>query len=391
MPTNLPSEAKHKWHEVTLAKHPADKLRKLQEFLSLVPKHKGTEKLRAQVKRQIANLRREIEESRRRKVGGRGSTFFIEKEGAAQIIIVGATNVGRSSLLRAVTNAKVKVSAHPFATVNPTPGSFYHEDLNFQIVEAPPFFRGMSQGKGLGQKTLALVRNADCILIMVDLSSDPVSQYRMIIDELESSRITLSKPKTRVIIEKTYRGAGLRIIVSGQLVNCNLNEVASLLKSYGVIDGIVKIYGKATLDDVEDAIFGTTAYKPAIIVANKLDVPKAEGKLKELKAILGFSLPLLAISCKTGVGLKKLGEVLFKTLEIVRVYTKEPGEKNPSPKPFILKKGETVIDLARKIHSDFYNRFNFAKVWSERLPYSPRKVGQSFLLEDGDIVELHLK
>ena len=261
MPTNLPAEAKNKWREVSSAKYPADKLERLQEFLSLVPKHKGTEKLRAQVKRQMAILRREIEESKRRKSGGGKSSFFIEKEGVSQVVIVGPTKVGRSSLLSTLTNAKVQVSDYPFTTVDPVPGSFLYEDLDFQIVETPPFFPGMSQSKTLGQRTLALVRNADCILMMVDLSTDPVEQYKIVLGELDASRIALSKPRIRVDIEKTFRGSGLRIFILGQLKDSRLNEVKDLLNSFGV-EGIVKIYGEATLDDVEDSIFGTTTYKP---------------------------------------------------------------------------------------------------------------------------------
>ncbi|TET62468.1 GTP-binding protein, partial [Candidatus Bathyarchaeota archaeon] len=121
MPTNLPPEAKKKWNEASMARNPREKLQLLQEFLSLVPKHKGTGKLRAQIKTKMASLRREVEEAKHRKVGVRGPKFFIEKEGAAQIVILGQTKVGRSSLLASGTNAKVQVSNYPFTTREPVP------------------------------------------------------------------------------------------------------------------------------------------------------------------------------------------------------------------------------------------------------------------------------
>jgi len=391
MPTNLPAEAKRKWDEISLTRNPQEKVRLLQEFLSLVPKHKGTAKLCAQVKRQIALLRREIEEKRRKKAGRGGPKFFIEKEGAAQVVILGLTKIGRSSLLAAVTNAKVEVSDYPFTTREPVPGMFTYEDIQFQMVEAPALFEGAAEGKGWGLQTLALARNADGLVLMVDLSQNPIEQLKCILKELEQARVLIRKPKAKIEIERKFMGAGLRILVIGRLINCTLSEVEELLRSYRISNAIVKIYGEATLDDIEDAIFESTIYRPAIIVANKLDKPQAVEKLKLLQKFVGDKLPVLPVSCITRQGLNTIGKNLFKTLNIIRVYTKEPSQKRPSEKPFILKKGATVADLARHIHSDFSKKFSYAKIWAERFVFSPKKVGPTFLLEDGDVVEIHLR
>ncbi len=391
MPTNLPAEAKRKWAEVSAARNPREKLQLMQEFLSLVPKHKGTAKLCAQVKKQMAVLRRELEEGKRRKAGRGGPKFFIEKEGAAQIAILGLTNVGKSSLLADTTNARVEVSPAPYTTKEPVPGMLPYEDVQFQLVEAPALMEGAADGRAWGLQTLALARNADGLILMVDLAQNPVEQLSTILGELEKTRILVSKPKARVEIERKFMGAGLRVIVFGKLLDCTFKEVEELLKSYGVMDTVVKIYGEATLDDVEDAVFESTAYKPAIIIANKIDVEGAEAKLKALEDYAGGQLPIIATSCKTGVGLEKIGEVLFKNLDLIRVYTKEPGERNFSEKPFVLKKGSTIYDLARNIHSDFREKFSYARVWAKRLVFSPQKVGATFALEDGDVVEIHAK
>ena len=391
MPTNLPAEAKRKWAEVSATKNPREKLQLMQEFLSLVPKHKGTAKLCAQVKKQMATLRREIEEKKQRKAGKGGPKFFIEKEGAAQIVIIGLTNVGKSSLLRAVTNAKIEVSPNPYTTREPVPGILNYHDIQFQIVEAPALMEGAADGRAWGLQSLALARNADGLIIMVDLSQDPVEQSSLILGEMEKARILVSRPRARVEIEKKFMGAGLRIILVGSLVDSTIRDVEELLRSYKVTDAIVKIYGEATLDDVEDAVFESTVYKPTIIVANKTELDSAEKNLKILEAYVGGKLPILPISCKNGVNTEKLGETLFKTLDIIRVYTKEPSEKEFSKKPFTLKRGATVYDLAKNIHSDFSKNFAFARVWSKRLIFSPQKVGAGFVLEDGDIVEIHVK
>ena len=391
MPTNLPAEAKKKWNEASLARKPQEKLQKLQEFLSLVPKHKGTSRLCAQVKRQMATLRREIEESSRRKVGRGGPRFFIEKEGAAQVVILGPTKVGRSSLLASVTNAKVEVSDYPYATQEPVPGMLQHEDLQFQLVEAPALVKGSAEGEAWGLQTLGLARNADGLILMVDLSRNPREQLSLILGELEKARILTQKPRARVEIERKHVGAGLRVVLFGRLIDCTMRDVEALLKGYRIRDAIVKVHGEATLDDVEDAIFESTICRPAIILANKADTKEATKNLNELKAFLDNKYMLLVVSCKSSFGFEKLGAELFRALDIIRVYTKEPAERKPSPKPFILKRGATIADLAKLIHTDFYRRFSYAKVWAKRLRFSPQKVGASFVLEEKDIVELHAK
>ena len=391
MPANLPAEAKHKWREASQARKPEEKIRKLQEFLSLIPKHKGTENLRAQVKRKIAALRREIAEKKRRRAGVGGPRFFVEKEGDAQIVILGPTNVGRSSLLSLLTNARVEISSYPYTTKEPTPGMFQHRDLQFQIVEAPALMEGSADGGSWGLQTIATARNADGLLLMVDLSRDPVEQFSMISRELEKARILTRKPKARVEIERRHAGIGLKIIVLGRLVDCTPKEMEQLLRSYGIRDATVRIQGEATIDDVEDAIFEGTVYRPAILIANKMDIPNAARKIERLKDLVGEEMRILSVSCKDKLGLEKLGSEIFEMLDIIRVYTKEPDERYPSKKPFTLRKGSTILDLAKRIHSDFYKQFSYAKVWSKRLRFSPQRVGGGFTLEDGDTVEIHMK
>jgi ribosome-interacting GTPase 1 len=391
MPTNLPAEARNKWNDAATTKDPKKKVQLLQEFMSLVPKHKGTEKLRAQVKTKMSILRREMEKEKRRKPSSRGSRFFVEKEGAAQIVVLGQTKVGRSSILRSVTNAKVEVSDYPFTTREPVPGMLFFEDLHLQIVEAPALFDNGARGKAWKQQTIALARNADALVLMVDLGRNPCKQLSVIVDELENARILIEKPTARVEIEREHMGFGLRILVVGKLVDCTLKDVEVLLRSYGISNAFVRISGSATLDDVEDSIFESVVFRPTLVVANKIDVRGARVELEKLEKFVNRRFRIIPVSSKTGWGLEKLGGELFDLLEIIRVYTKEPGRKKPSLAPFILKKGATVEKLARQIHSDFLVRFSYAKIWSGRLPFSPQKVGLSFMLGDKDIVEIHAR
>ncbi len=393
MPTNLPPEAKDKWAEVEATNDPKLKLQKYQEFLSAVPQHKGTMKLRGTIKKKMAAIRKDLDDKKVKRTGLRsgGPKFFIEKEGSAQIALVGMTNVGKSSLLATLTNAKVEVSPVPFTSRDPVPSIMNYKDIQLQVVETPAMTEGSADGRLWGTQTIACARNADGLILMVDLSEDPVVQLRIVQAELEKSRIATSKPKGKVDIDRKHTGAALRIVLVGKLLDCSMQEVETLLRGYRINDAIVKISGEVTLDDIEESIFQTTMFKPTLIVANKLDVKGSEAKLRALERYVQNKLPIVAVSCEQKLGLDKLGETVFNTMEIIRIYTKEPSKRDPSPKPFTLRRGATLQDLAKSIHGEFIRNFAYARVWAKRLVFSPQKVGLTFALEDGDIVEIHTK
>ena len=393
MPTNLPPEALDKWEEVEAAHTPRDKLQKMQEFLSCVPQHKGTLKLRGTIKKKMAIIRADLEDKKRKGTGksSGGPKLFVEKEGSAQIALVGMTNVGKSCLMCATTNSKVLVTPTPFSTHEPVPGIMSYSDVQFQIVEAPAVMEGSADGRAGGHVTLGLARNADGVILMVDLSHDPVGQLKLVLAELEKSRVLVSRPSGRVDIDRRHAGAALRIILVGKLLDCSMQDVEDLLRSYKIVDAIVKISGDVRLDDVEDAIFETTTYKPAVIVANKLDLPEAEANLRRLKHYVNGKFPVIAMSCEQKTGIDELGKALFDSLGIIRIYTKEPGMRVHSDHPFALRRGVTINELAKNIHKEFVSNFMFAMVWAKRLPFSPKKVGLGFQLEDGDIVEIHTR
>ena len=390
MPTNLPPEAKNKWAEVESTRNPREKIQRMQEFLSLVPQHKGTMKLRGQIKKKMAVLRKELEERKQKRAGRGGPKFFIEKEGAAQIALLGVTNVGKSCLLSAVTNANIPVSVAPYTTREPVPAVMGFEDVQFQLVEVPAVMEGSAGGRAWGLQSLAVARNADGLILMVDLSRDPVGQLSLVLSELEKARILVNKPRGRVDIDHSYMGAGLRVILTGKLLDCTMQHVKDLLGSYRIGDAVVKISGEVTLDEVEDAIFESTTYRPSVVVANKLDASGAKANLKQLEDFVAGRVPVVAVSCEKKLGLERLGAVLFNALGVIRIYTKQPGAREPSQRPFTLRRGATLTDLARSIHTDFERDFAFARVWADRLMFSPQKVGVGFALEDGDVVEIHV-
>jgi len=391
MVTNLPAEAKAKWAEVVACRSTPEKIKLMREFISLVPKHKGTSNLLANVRRRIAILERELERKRTRRKGGYGG-FSIPKEGAGQIIILGPTNVGRSSLLTSLTNAKVEVSPIYFTTREPAVGMLPYHDIQFQLVEAPALIEGAAEGRMEGPQILGLARNADGLILMVDLSADPIEQFRMLRSELEQAGIMIEKPEGEVEIIRRGTGAGLQIIGGGVLGGCTLEDVKRLLANYGINSALIRIRGKVTLETLEESLFSSLVYKPTILVANKLDAAEAEDNLFKLKEFMkDVEIPLIPVSCRDNQGLEKLGDCIFQMLRIIRVYPKEPAAKKPSSKPLVIEEGATVIEAAKKLHSKLYKEFRYARIWGPSAKYPGQRVGPNHLLRDGDIVEIRLK
>ncbi|MFP3950572.1 MAG: GTPase [Candidatus Bathyarchaeia archaeon] len=389
MPANLPAEAKAKWLEVTLTKNPETKLELMQEFMSLVPKHKGTENLRAQVKRQMAGLRDEIEKKKKQAKTGRAPSYFVKKAGAAQIALIGPPNVGRSSLLKAVTNAQVEIAHYPFSTRKPTPGMLPYEDIQFQIVEIPPIIEGSSEGKADGFQVLSMVRNSDAILLMVDVSHDPKQDLERIQRELENNRIMTVKPPGEVEIQKRGHGRNIQFVWEGELEGCTTDEVISLLREYKIRSALVHIRGKVNLDIVEDAIFSNSIYRPTIVLVNKMDLINDDKILEDFKR-KADPLEVIEICAKNPRNLsERVGRELFKLLKITRIYTKEQGEE-PASDPIINHGPLTVGDLAKIIHNDFYNNLKYARIWGPSANFPKEKVGLDREIKDGTVIQLYM-
>jgi ribosome-interacting GTPase 1 len=366
MPANLPPEAKAKWRKVMEARSPEEKLQALQEFLSTVPKHKGTERLRMHVTRQIAALRREIEEKRKRRGGG-GEQFFVEKEGDVQVVLLGLQGCGKSQVFSCLTGVTA-----PEEPRKPVPGSWTWEGVYFQVVNPPPLL-GEAEASS---RVIALARNADALIIVVNSRGDVEYQFSAIVSALEAGHVTLSKPRGVVTIERRASGG---VVLVGQLIDATLDDVASLLRSYGIYHAVVKVEGEATLDTVEEALFGAPAYKPAVLFLTG-------GGGSAVKS--PWDIPVVEFTTCESLDKGFIARYFLQALDLIRVYTRNPKTGEVEKRPIVVKRGTRVIEIAKLIHSDLYKSFKHAKVWSTRFEFSPRRVGRDFVLEDGDVVEI---
>lgn len=370
-----------------LRKTPA-KWRASSKVLSVIPKHKGNEHLRAQIKTKIATLKDEIAAQRGRS-GGR-SPWSVEREGVAQVMIFGPTNVGRSSLLRALTRAQPTVADYEFTTQRPIPGMLLFEDIQFQLIELPAPLLNRDGGYDVQPEVTELLRTCDGLVIVVDLSSDPVRQFRSIARALEDIRISIRKPSSRVEIVREKGSGEIRIATSGTQIATNPDEIRELFRTYGIKNALVRVYGDVTIEDVEDAILeNVTVYKPCLMIGNKLDLAFTKEASLNFEQEISEHLPVLLTSCLTGQGLQKVGEQIFRCLGLVRVYTKEPNQSKTSDHPFVVREGTTVKELARSIHSDLAERYRYSRIWGPTSKFPGERVGPEHVLGDQDVVEIH--
>ncbi len=389
MPANLPAEAKAKLAKYSEARTVEEKIRALEEFISSVPKHKGTENIMLWARRRLAELREELELRKRKRVGGGGLQFFVEKAGVAQVVILGPPNVGKSSILAKLTNAKPEISPYPYTTKTPVPGMLVYEDVQIQLVDTPPL-NLVDIDSSLNNRVLGLARNADAIILVFSVDCGELEEVvKRSLGLLEDRGIVVTRLKGVVRIKKSRGVEGVKVVGSGRLLGFTEDELAKLLASYRIFNAIVEVEGDVTLDDVESAIITSKVYKPTIVLVNKIDLAEEPGELVEkVSQLVPADVPVIPVSAEKSLGLKVLGDILFKKLDLIRVYTKSPN-KEPDPNPLVVKRGTTVIEVAEMVHVRLAKGFKYAKIWGRSVKYPGQRVGAEHILEDGDVVEIH--
>ena len=323
MPTNVTPEYKRAEDTYREAKTLDERIERLQDMISLLPKHKGTDHLYADLKRRLAKLKREFESAGGRK--GSGGLDFI-RDGAAQVVLIGPPNSGKSSIVRAVTHAHPEVGEYPFTTSRMIPGMVPYQDIQIQLIDTPPV-----TGDYMPMHLLGLVRSADAVLIIADLSSDSL------LDDLELLFTSFRERHTSFVHSRA--------------------------------------------SDSRDEIL-------CRVIANKIDSADADERLSLLREMIGEGLEITPLSCMQEEDVGRIPGMLFQWLGIVRVYTKIPGKKADRDHPYTVLRGGTVEDICSLVHRDFAEKLKFARLW--RKSDIPLTVSRHEFVEDGDILELHL-
>ena len=326
MPANLTPEylKAEKWYKSATSTD--EKILALERMLAVMPKHKGTDHLRADLRKKLSKLR---DASTQKKSGSTHvDVFHVPRSGSGQIVLIGTPNCGKSSIVAAMTNAKVNVADFPFATAAPAPGMVTFEDVKIELVDMPPITADYSAPGQVGT-----YRNCDIIAIVIDLSGDVLDQIGVCMDFLESRSLLIDS--------------------------------------------------KTAARDSQGNALG----KKSFCICTKSDIAEA-GALESLRDLVDHPFELVEISAKTGEGLDELAATFFRLLEIIRIYAKPPGKPVDMTDPFTLPAGSTVMDLAHAVHRQLAEKLKSARIWGTGV-HDGQNAQRNHVLNDKDVIELH--
>ena len=327
MPANLTPVYRQAEARFKAAVTREEKMATLEEMLRVIPKHKGTEHLQADLRSRLSKLRQEPA----KKKPGKGPSHRIPKEGAGQVTLAGAPNSGKSSLVATLTHAKPEVAPYPLTTLKASPGMMPFEDVAFQLVDLPPLCH-----EHVEPWVYDLIRASDLVWIVISAKA-PLQGLELVEELLSKKAIGLYPPGS---------------------------------------------------NPPESSRPGWT-YKRAILVATGMDLPGAQGDLEALAELVELPWPQVRVSTTTTDGMDALGPACYKALDIIRIYSKEPRKDPDLTRPFTLRRGSTVEDLAKAIHKEIAQSIKFARVWGASA-FDGQSVHENHVLEEGDVVELHV-
>ncbi len=331
MAANLTPQYMEEEKKLRTATTPQEKIAIYEELLRLIPKHKGTEKMVAQHRAKIAKLKEEMQKPS--SVGKHSVSQIIDKQGGGQVVVIGPPNSGKSLLIKKLTGADPEVGDYPFTTRVPAPYMMKFENVKIQLIDLPPI-----TAEYLESGQVELIKVADAALIAAD-GANPDSPGL-----LETLFARLKEKKVEFVSEAYMPPA----------------------------DEAVRIFRKRTL-----------------LLANKSDLDPGGENREALKFFFEAQFPLVSISAETGEGLEELRRRIFDLLHVIRAYSKPPGKKVDHDDPHVLKRGATVLNIARSVHKDFAEKLAYARLWREG-KFSGQMVTRDEVLEDQDVVELHL-
>jgi ribosome-interacting GTPase 1 len=339
MPANLTPEYKAAEAAYRRARDPKERLECLREMLRTIPKHKGTDHLQADIKHRIKEMTEELTGPKKGGTRG-GPATVIRPEGAAQIALIGPPNAGKSALHARLTGSNAPSAPYPFTTQFPQPGMLAYEDIYFQLIDLPPV--SLDHPVPWLASTL---QPADACLLVVDLSDPGCVDQVMNLHEILAQK--------RVILTEHWYDQRAQTVEGG----------------------------------VEEDPFAI--HLPTLMLANKADqIPALGEEIEVFREFTGLSYPVIAVSATTGEGLDQMGPWLFRKLGIVRVYTKPLGRAPDMDRPFTVRGGSTVHDVAVLVHKEIADSLKYAKLWRAGQPHGQQE-GPEHPVEDGDIVELH--
>lgn len=307
-----------------------EKIHCLEEMLRVIPKHKGTDHLQGDLKKRLSKLH--DQEKKETGKAHRGHSYKIRKEGAGQVALAGMPNTGKSSIVKILTNAEPEIAAYPFTTRVPQAAMMPYRDIKVQLIDMPPVSDEHEE-----HWVLDLLKAAEAVLLVADLSADPLGQLEFTLKHMEDRRL---------------------------------------------------LTGRAEEIPEQERV-PAAVYRPMIVACNKVDDKAAQEDYEVFRQLIEVDLPTFPVSAVTGRGMETLRDELFDMLNVIRVYSKSPGHKADLEEPYVLPAGSTVLDFAEAVHRELVEKFRYTRIWSEN-KYEGQMVNRDEPLSDGDVLELHL-
>ncbi|MDE1873612.1 MAG: 50S ribosome-binding GTPase [Candidatus Micrarchaeota archaeon] len=357
------------------------KLEELQEQYSKTKYNKATNKYLGILRSKMAKVRRTLADKRRRK----GEGFAVKKTGDATVVMVGFPNAGKSSLLGRLTSAESKVANYAFTTLDVIPGIMEYEGARIQLLDVPGLIEGAHTGKGAGTQIASVMRVADLLLFVVDATSP--EQIDTLIEELSLLDIKVNREKPKMLIEER-RSGGTDVEANRHKVPSR-EEVEAVMHETGRYNCKVIFYSDMSIDELISVVVDNAVYTKGVIALNKVDLLSGS-KTDEIRRGLEARLRMrvVPVSAETGTNLDRLRELLFSNLGLMRIYLKPKDGEADYARPFVLKNGGTVMELAKGLHTKAAKNFKHAYVTGKSARFENQRVGGEHVLMDGDVVTL---
>ncbi len=358
-----------------------EEIKAIEDEISKTKYNKATEGHIGRLKSKIARLRDEVQKRASSKTGGEG--FSVKKSGDASVVLVGFPSVGKSTLLNSLTGAESAVAAYEFTTLDVVPGAMEYKGAAIQILDVPGLVRGAASGRGRGKEVIAVIRNADLAVILLDVFQ--LVHHDVLIQELYEAGIRVNSRPPDITIKKKARG-GVSI---SSTVELSLDEdtIKTILGEYRIHNANVLIRENISIDQLIDAVLGNRKYIPGIVVINKIDLAD-EYALRKCKEKFPDAL---LVSADKKVHIDELKERLYEKLGFIRIYLKPQGKPADMDEPLIVRAGFTIGDVCDKLHRDFKKRFRYAQIWGDSAKHEGQRAGLDHMMYDNDILTIVLR
>ncbi len=355
-----------------------EKIKELEDEIRNTQYNKATQHHIGLLKAKIAGLR----DKKESKGGGGGFGYSVRKSGDSTVVLVGFPSVGKSTILNRITNAESKVGAYAFTTLTVVPGIMEYNHAKIQVLDVPGLIKGAASGAGMGREVLAVLRNADLIVLITDPFS--LNQINILKKELYEAGIRLDENPPNIRVRKKDKG-GIDFAATVKLTRVDRKTIEGIMRELSLDNASIVVREDITAEQVIDSIRGNCVYVPSLVIINKADTA-SERQLSEAKKVY----PEAFITAAEKESLEGLKPMIFKKLRLMRIFLKEAGKKADMDIPLIVREGCTVKDVCNRLHRDFARRFRNAKVWGKSAKFPGQVFKDSHVLMDRDVLQINL-